>query len=848
MRLPHNLAVLGRKLIDAGCGPIRPANDEYRCRCPAHDDNGPSLYIAVTEGKILLKCNAGCGARAICDRLDHALADLNFAIDDPFVDVDADFNDFGEAAPGTDETSRADPAVPPAVPSDAQAAEVARRGEVYERLLYKLELSSVHFDALKGRGLSADEITRRGYRTADGDRLRKVIDQLLGQYGRDRLLTVPGFLDRGGRVVFSSANGLLIPARRPGGAIAGIKVRHDDGRGSSKYSWASSRSASCGNVVHVPLGVTVPTEVLRLTEGELKADVATALSKVPTLSAPGVRNWPQAVPTLKSLGARRVLLAFDRDGKRGTLAEIEKALYGLTDEGLEVVAEWWEGALGKGIDDLLAAGHQPEVLPGLVAAARVRRELSPPASAATDAEPEPAPCPVDVFPPALADYCRQVATATSTPPDFAAMTMLGTAGAAVGNSRALCLKEGMWYEAARFYVVNVGHPASGKTPAMDTVVQPYVAMQHRLLKAHKDSRAAYEKAVATHEQVAKANRGLPRDERLEPPPPPEEPQSPERLVVMDATVESLAPLLQENPRGLLMVQDEGVGWVRAMGQYKGGRGNDRQFWLSTWSGKSHLVDRKGQGTVPISIPRPFVNVICGIQPDMLNELADYQGRNDGFLHRLLFTWPKAPGGPPWTETAVSPAAIQAWADTLSALRRLAMKELDDGMPGYEVVKLSAEAREAWIAWWDAHAEEINGSELPITLIGPWGKLKSYAARLILVLHLLWAVSTGQGEGDVNVATVERAVRLIDYLKGHLRLVYGRLRHTPAENHLMEVLDWIRRQGGQCTVRDLVHAKKVTPTSEARKMVKELEDRGYGRTELREGGNGRPVPWFVFDPA
>ena len=45
-------------------------------------------------------------------------------------------------------------------------------------------------------------------------------------------------------------------------------------------------------------------------------------------------------------------------------------------------------------------------------------------------------------------------------------------------------------------------------------------------------------------------------------------------------------VLEDNPRGLLMVQDEGVAWVRSMGQYKGGRGNDRQFWLSAWSGKA----------------------------------------------------------------------------------------------------------------------------------------------------------------------------------------------------------------------------------------------------------------------
>jgi hypothetical protein len=78
-------------------------------------------------------------------------------------------------------------------------------------------------------------------------------------------------------------------------------------------------------------------------------------------------------------------------------------------------------------------------------------------------------------------------------------------------------------------------------------------------------------------------------------------------------------------------------------------------------------------------------------------------------------------------------------------------------------------------------------------------------------------------------------------------VYGRLRQTPEDNHLLEVLNWIRQRGGQCTARDLVRAKKVTPTSHAKKMLTELAERDYGRIEWREARNGKKVQWFVFDP-
>jgi hypothetical protein len=768
---------------------------------------------------------------------------LFLGADDPWVEADATFataEPGGAAGPGNaGEDDRH---------SGVATGDDGLRHCVYSELLDCLELRASHFEDLRRRGLPASEITRRGYKTIDAVRVRQAVDGLLSRRDVDALLTVPGFQQQGERVLLRARVGYLVPVRDHAGRLNALKVRHDATFNGPKYSWVSSRQCSCGSPVHVPLGVEPPVATVRLTEGEIKADVATVLSGLPTVSAPGVTSWPLAIPVLKELGAHSVRLAFDQDGKPGTLAAIQKALYGLTREGFEVLLEWWHGRSAKGIDDALALGQPVETISGVPAAVRVMDVISLPGRDNEDRpEPDPDPFPVEVLPPALAAYCREVAEATSTPPDFAGLTMLATAGAAIGNSRALCLKEYVWHESPRIYGANVGDPASGKTPPADAVLKPYQALQLRLLSEYRRAKAEYDQAMAEHEAVLRENRGLPPAERRPPPDAPEVPGKPEPFVVMEATVESLAPLLEENPRGLLMPQDEGVGWVRGMGQYKGGRGNDRQFWLSNWSGKSHMVDRKSQGVLPVSIPRPFVNVVCGIPPDMLGELADYQGRNDGFSHRVLFVYPRAAAGTDWTEATVTDGARQAWESTLVGLRALAMREMDDGAPGYEVVRFSPTAKEPWVEWWDAHAAEIRSAELPVQMVGPWGKLKAYAARLALVLHYLWLVQTDGDEGDLQAASVERAIRLINYFKTHLRRVYSRLRQTPEDNHIQEVLDWTRRRGGQCTPRDLANAKKVTPTDRAKKLLKESEERGYGRIEWRHASNGKKVQWFVFDP-
>jgi hypothetical protein len=49
----------------------------YSTCCPAHDDKNPSLSISEgSDGKILLKCFAGCSTEAICSSLGLTVSDL----------------------------------------------------------------------------------------------------------------------------------------------------------------------------------------------------------------------------------------------------------------------------------------------------------------------------------------------------------------------------------------------------------------------------------------------------------------------------------------------------------------------------------------------------------------------------------------------------------------------------------------------------------------------------------------------------------------------------------------------------------------------------------------------------
>ena len=45
-------------------------NSSGMCRCPAHDDNTPSLHVSEgANGKVLVKCHAGCSQESVINRL-----------------------------------------------------------------------------------------------------------------------------------------------------------------------------------------------------------------------------------------------------------------------------------------------------------------------------------------------------------------------------------------------------------------------------------------------------------------------------------------------------------------------------------------------------------------------------------------------------------------------------------------------------------------------------------------------------------------------------------------------------------------------------------------------------------
>lgn len=415
--------------------------------------------------------------------------------------------------------------------------------------------------------------------------------------------------------------------------------------------------------------------------------------------------------------------------------------------------------------------------------ARFLREARPPAP----------PLPLEpVLGPALAQWVREAAEAKGAPADYVFGALLTMAGATIGNARWVSPWKG-WHEPPLIWAMAVGLPSAGKSPAFDAVLHP-------LREAEKPLRAAAEKAMAEWAEQAEvariveaAWRDAVRASLKEGKAAPERPAGADpgtapvipRLVLNDATIERVAHLLGQQPRGVLQFRDELSGWLLGMERYAGG-GSDRPFWLEAYGGRGFTVERMGRP--PLTVDRLTVGAMGGIQPDRLKTLL-FKSDDDGLLARFVPIWPEPvpvqrPGA--WADEALIARVI----DRLLALK-MATNEDDELRPWF--VHFTEPARDLMDTFRLACREwEADAAGLLLSFIG---KLPGLAARLSLVLALLDHAAEGAPEPvEIEAQHFGRAAHLVEaYILPMARRAYAEASVPADERAARAVVALIREQ-------------------------------------------------------
>ncbi len=319
----------------------------------------------------------------------------------------------------------------------------------------------------------------------------------------------------------------------------------------------------------------------------------------------------------------------------------------------------------------------------------------------------------------------------------------------------------------------MGESGTSKTPAFKLVMRPLRELQTKALETHGEVMLQYETDLAHYEKAMSEWKRSKKNE--EPPPVKPDPPQAARYVVNDTTVEALAPMLQSNPRGVLMARDELAGWLGSFDRYSSGAGGaDASNWLSMFNGESIIVDRKTGHPRTIYVPQASVSITGGIQPAILHRALGTQHRESGLAARLLLTCP--PRKPKrWTEADIDPESEAALATLFGRLYDLHPTVDSQGHPCPMIVRMTREAKSAWKNYYNRHA--VEQTDLTGELSAAWSKLEEYVARIALVIHCVrWAANDPKLESPdvVDAISMKAAIRLTEWFKFEARRVYALL--------------------------------------------------------------------------
>ncbi len=453
------------------------------------------------------------------------------------------------------------------------------------------------------------------------------------------------------------------------------------------------------------------------------------------------------------------------------------------------------------------------------------------------------PFPVEALPEAARGFITAGSKAIGCDLAFIALPLLSVLGAAIGNSRRLRVKC-TWHAPAIVWAAIVGESGTAKSPAFKLALKALREIQRQAMREHETAQTEYGKAMLLHE---KRMAEWKRDKKtLDDPPMPPDPPTPKRYIVSDTTVEGLAPILRDNPRGLLLERDELAGWLGSFDRYAKSNSGDSANWLSMFDGESLTVDRKTGQPRTIYVPSAAVCVTGGIQPVILNRVLGTEHRESGLAARLLLASP--PRRPKkWTEAELHESVENAIADVIGRLLSLEMAEDGDGNPRPALVGMSNDAKAAFIAYYNAHNQEQM--DLTGELSAAWSKLEGYAARLALLIHLVrWAANDpALTDADtLDLASMNAAITLATWFKGEALRVYAILGESEADREQRRLVEWIANRGGEVTARDVqMGCRWLRESGAAEAALTELVSAGLGHWQdaPRTEKGGRPTRVF-----
>jgi hypothetical protein len=773
---------------------VRRSGEDHVALCPAHKDNSPSLSIkATSDGKILVKCFAGCETHSIVQAMGLEKKDL-------FADCD-DRNAYRP------------------ISQNGKSSKVAYQSA---NDLLKAEL-----------GYLGKPSRCWAYHNAEGDSVAGAV--------------VRWNLPEGGKTIR--------PLRRDPdgwrlGAMPEPRPLYNLPEVVKSEHIFITEGEKCADVL-IRLGLTGTTSAGG-SQAAAKTDWGPLKDKhvfiLPDNDAPGIAYAKQVAGLVNAAGAQSIkVVTLPHLPEGGDIADWVGT--NVTDEDVPMLrrdlltlcdtAPPWRPPAAPEANEGPADGSTdwPEPIP-------------------LDAiEGDLPPWPAGVLPPWMEDYVNALAESLQVPTDLPALLVLGAAAGGIARKIEAEPLAG-WREPANLFAMVCLPPGERKSQTFRAVMKPVRDLERQLRDEARPKIAAAEsrkrilekRLLGIEADIAKGNLDSDDSTLIECQRELAEcivPALP-MLVVDNETTESLARELV-NQGGRLMVASPEFSAIENISSY-----SDRpklDVFLKGHAGDDLKTGRVGRGREEID--RAALTCVFSPQPSVLGGLADSpEMRGRGFLARWLYSLPTSKVGYRDLRPAATPSSIESEYH----YRMMHLWKTDYAGGGEpHVIRFSDEAQSVLLEfqrWTETHLRP----EGELAALAGWGnKLPGLAVRIAGVLHV--AETGDEFWRPLEGETMHRAVKIARYAVEHAKTAFRIIGEDETAGQARRVWKWIAGRPdpmADFSKRDLYRGTRPTfdAPDKVHKPLAVLEQHSLIRSKAqgtKSGPGRRPSEAFEVNP-
>jgi len=357
--------------------------------------------------------------------------------------------------------------------------------------------------------------------------------------------------------------------------------------------------------------------------------------------------------------------------------------------------------------------------------------------------------PIEIFPEDIQYYMNICNKTLNSNIDYMGCSFLWLISLIVGNSVKIKVKSG-WIESGIVWISLVGEAGIGKTPSISRIIYPLEKINNLEIKKYINNSKLYE-AYNNLDKKEKQN-----NEEVKKP-------TKSQIIVSDFTIEAITDLHEENKNAVGVFCDELAGWYKDMNKYRAG--SDLEYWLSSWSNKGIAQNRKTAKST--FVESPILPVLGGIQPKILVQFFTEENKDNGFIDRMLTTYPDAIVDN-YNEEDLGEDVIDWYNDYIvnfyNMIKLTILNYHPDGEIKSKIAILSDGAKKLWVDIFNKITSHQNSDEENEYMKSMYPKQKSYIPRFALLLNTLYWYDDKDNYslGIISEKAMKNAIELSTY--------------------------------------------------------------------------------------